>query len=372
MSDEFFMRRAIELAERGAGAVAPNPLVGAVVVREGRVIGEGWHRRFGEAHAERNALAACTEDPAGATMYVTLEPCCHFGHQPPCVEAIIAARLRRVVIGCGDPNPKVAGGGVRRLREAGVEVTENVLADECRAQNRVFMHYITRHTPYVTLKYAMTLDGKIAAYTGSSKWITGAAAREHVQRQRALNQAIMVGRGTVQADDPQLTCRLPGAPSPLRIICDSGLNTSPEANVVRTAREVPTLFATCCNDTAKIARLEQAGCRVWQITPGADGRPDPAELMRRLAAEGIASLILEGGAELAWSLLAAGLVQRVQAYIAPLLLGGAAAKGPLGGQGFAAPAAGVRLQNLVWQRLGEDILLEADVAKEAGDVHRDN
>lgn len=363
------MRRALELAGRGAGAVSPNPMVGAVIVRDGKIIGEGYHQRFGEAHAERNALANCTEDPAGATMYVTLEPCCHHGHQPPCVEAVIAAKIGRVVVGCGDPNPKVAGRGVRILRDAGIDVTENVLAAECRAQNRVFMHYISRGMPYVTLKYAMTLDGKIAAYTGESKWITGEAARGHVQQERARSKAIMVGRGTVQADDPQLTCRISGEPSPLRVICDTNLNTPLAANVVRTASETPTLLATCCQDETKIAAYESAGCRVWQLPPGADGHPDLAVLMQKLAAAEIDSLLLEGGAELAWSMLKAGLVQRVQAYIAPLLLAGSTAKSPLGGEGFPSPAAGVRLQNPVISQIGEDFLIEAEVA---GDVHGDN
>ncbi len=367
--DEFYMRRALELAKRGEGATSPNPMVGAVIVRGDQIIGEGYHQRFGEPHAERNALLACTEDPAGATMYVTLEPCCHHGHQPPCVEAVIAAQIGRVVVGCGDPNPKVAGRGIRILRDAGIEVTENVLAAECRALNRVFMHYISRGMPYVTLKYAMTLDGKIAAYTGKSKWITGEAARAHVQQERARHKAIMVGRGTVQADDPRLTCRIPGEPSPLRVICDTNLSTSISANVVRTARETPTLFATCCQDDAKIAAYESAGCRVWQLPPGADGHPDLTLLMQKLAAAEIDTLLLEGGAELAWSMLKAGLVQRVQAYIAPLLLAGANAKSPLGGAGFPNPAAGMRLRDPVISQIGDDFLIEAEVA---GDVHRDN
>ena len=367
--DEFYMRRALELAKRGAGAVSPNPMVGAVIVRDRRIIGEGWHQRFGEAHAERNALAACTEDPAGATMYVTLEPCCHYGHQPPCVEAVIAAKISRVVVGCGDPNPRVAGRGVQILRDAGIYVAENVLAAECQALNRVFMHYISRGMPYVTLKYAMSLDGKIAACTGESKWITGDAARRHVQQERARNKAIMVGRGTVQADDPRLTCRIPGKPSPLRVICDTNLSIPLAANVVRTAPETPTVLVTCCYDEAKIAAYQAAGCQVWQLPPGADGHPDLAVLMQKLAAAEIDSLLLEGGAELAWSMLKVGLVQRVQAYIAPLLLAGRTAKSPLGGEGFPSPAAGVRLQNPVISQIGDDFLIEAEVA---GNVHRDN
>lgn len=360
-SDQTYMRLAMRLAARGGGFAAPNPLVGAVVVKAGRVIGMGWHQRYGQPHAEVNALAACTESPAGATMYVTLEPCCHFGKQPPCADALIKAGIARVVVGLRDPNPLVAGGGIKRLREAGIAVTTGVLAAECARQNRVFCHYITSQTPYVTLKYAMTLDGKTAAYTGQSQWITGAAARSHVQQERALSQAIMVGVGTVLADDPRLTCRLPGKPTPLRIICDSALRTPLTAQVVQTAGQTPTLLATVTADAAKIAPYLAAGCRVWTLPPDEQGRPDLPELMRRLAADGISSLIVEGGAELAWSMLNAGLVQRVQAYIAPLLLGGAAAKTPLGGQGFPDPAAGQRLTNLRLKRLGEDYLLEGEV-----------
>lgn len=208
MNDVESMRLALALAERGRGWTAPNPMVGAVIVKDGAVIGQGWHERYGEPHAERNALAACTADPAGATMYVTLEPCCHHGKQPPCVEAILASGIRRVVIGSADPNPLVAGKGVAILRSHGVEVTENVLREECDALNKIFFHYITTGRPFVSLKYAMTMDGKIAAFTGASKWVTGETARSHVQRQRHRFRGIMVGVGTVLADDPLLTCRM--------------------------------------------------------------------------------------------------------------------------------------------------------------------
>lgn len=368
-NDVKYMRLAIKLAAKGAGWAAPNPLVGAVIVKDGRVIGMGWHQRCGEAHAERNALAACTQDPAGATMYVTLEPCCHHGLQPPCTDAVLAAGISRVVVGLADPNPLVAGGGLKILRDAGLSVTCGVLASECARQNRVFLHYITTKTPYVTLKYAMTLDGKIAAYTGASQWITGAAARRHVQIGRAHNQAIMVGVGTVLADDPRLTCRLKGQPTPLRIVCDSNLRTPLGAKLVQTARHTPTLIATCVADEARLAPYLAAGCLVWTLPAGADGHVDLRELMHRLGAAKISSLIVEGGAELAWSMLAAGLVQHVQAYIAPKLLGGAAAKAPIGGQGYPHPDMAARLANVQITRIDGDCLIEADIKADAkGDV----
>lgn len=359
--DKVFMRLALRLAAGGAGFVAPNPQVGAVIVKNGRVIGMGRHRRFGEAHAEVNALAACTESPQGATAYVTLEPCCHYGKQPPCTKALIKAGISRVVVGMQDPNPLVAGGGCRQLQKAGIQVETGVLEAECRRLNRSFCHYITNKTPYTTLKFAVSLDGKIAAFTGQSQWITSAAARHHVQQQRAVNQAIMVGVNTVLADDPQLTCRLPGKLSPLRIICDSSLRTPLEATVVQTARQTPTLLATLCNDKTKIQPYLDLGCRVWSLPPDEQGRPDLAELMRRLGAEGISTLLVEGGAEIAWSMLSAGLVQKVQAYIAPLLLGGAGAKTPIGGTGFLSPDKGLHLRQVSLKQIGRDFLIEGEI-----------
>lgn len=363
-NDTTYMRLALKLAANGGGWAAPNPLVGSVVVKNGRVIGMGWHQRCGQAHAERNALANCTEDTAGATLYVTLEPCCHHGLQPPCTDAIIAAKIKRVVIGLTDPNPLVNGGSLKILQNAGIAVTTGVLADECARQNRVFCHYITHKMPYVTLKYAMSADGKIAAYTGASQWITGPAARHHVQIQRSVHQAIMVGVGTVLADDPRLTCRLKGQPTPLRIICDSHLRTPLGAKVVQTANTVPTLIATLQTDAQRLQPYIAAGCHICSLPPDALGHVDLTELMRRLAANRISSVLAEGGAELAWSLLHNGLVQHVQAYTAPLLLGGSTAKSPVGGRGFCSPNAAVQLSNIKLSRIGNDFLLEGDIESE--------
>ena len=387
MTHEEYMRRALELSLRGTGRVSPNPLVGAVIVKDGRIIGEGWHAVFGSLHAERAALENCrsrNEDPAGADIYVTLEPCCHHGKQPPCTDALIEAGIRRVFTGCGDPNPKVAGKGIRILKEHGIEVTEHLLEEECRKVNEVFFHYITTGLPLVVLKYAMTLDGKTACFTGASRWVTGEAARRHVHETRNRLTAIMAGVGTVLTDDPLLTCRLGEAQKgrdPVRIICDSSLRTPLTAKVVTTARETPTILATCCRDKEKQAPYIAAGCRILECgdaraqdppgtapagsqgSPGTDPdgpRVDLRDLTAQLGAAGIDSILLEGGSTLAWSALESGIVQKVQAYIAPKIFGGASSKTPVGGTGFPAPAEAIRLRNITVTQLGQDLLLEGD------------
>ncbi|MCI8689501.1 MAG: bifunctional diaminohydroxyphosphoribosylaminopyrimidine deaminase/5-amino-6-(5-phosphoribosylamino)uracil reductase RibD [Oscillibacter sp.] len=357
MNDGNFMRMAIDLARQGRPS--PNPYVGAVIVRENRVIGRGWHTRCGELHAERHALANCTESPAGATLYVTLEPCCHQGRQPPCTSAILEAGIKRVVIGSPDPNPLVAGKGIGILRENGVEVTENVLRSECDALNQVFFHYIRTKRPYVVMKYAMTLDGKIAAYTGASQWITGEAARRRVHEDRDRYTAILAGVGTVLADDPLLTCRIEGGHNPIRIICDSHLRTPLDSQIIRTAREVPTILAVCEAAKEKVSAYEAAGCQVWTL-PSKEGQVDLAALMDRLGTAEIDSILLEGGGTLNWSMLEAGLIRRVQAYISPKIFGGNA-KTPVQGQGVALPAEAFRLTGINLTQIGEDILLEGEV-----------
>lgn len=243
MNDTDYMALAIKLARNGTGWTSPNPLVGAVLVKEGRIIGQGWHHRCGGLHAEREALAACTENPAGATLYVTLEPCCHQGRQPPCTQAILDAGIAKVVIGSRDPNPLVHGKGAALLRQARVEVEEDFMREACDTLNPVFFHYITHKTPYVAMKYAMTADGKIACHTGLSQWVTGETARAHVQTLRHQYRGILAGIGTVLQDDPRLTCRMEGGRNPVRIICDSQLRIPLTSNLVRTAKEVPTIVA---------------------------------------------------------------------------------------------------------------------------------
>lgn len=366
MTDQEYMKRALALAERGHGWTSPNPMVGALIVRDERILAEGWHARYGDLHAERAALAKATEDVRGATLYVTLEPCCHYGKQPPCTDAIIERGIARVVVGSPDPNPLVAGKGVQVLREHGIAVTENVLREECDALNAVFLHYIREKQPYVVLKAAMTLDGKIATHTGASRWVTGEAARRHGHTLRHRYSAIMVGVGTVLADDPLLTCRIENGRDPLRIVCDTCLRTSLDAQLVRTAKDAPTLIATCEKNAARIAPYEAAGCRVWQM-PQRDGHVDLAALMQRLGADGVDSVLIEGGGTLAWAALEAGLVQKVYSYLAPKLFGGRDAKTPVEGEGVEVPADAALLHVSGIQRLGEDILIESEVTRH---VHR--
>jgi diaminohydroxyphosphoribosylaminopyrimidine deaminase/5-amino-6-(5-phosphoribosylamino)uracil reductase len=344
MSDESYMQLALTLAKKGCGKVNPNPLVGAVLVKYGRIIGQGYHEKYGELHAERNAFSSCKESAEGATLYVTLEPCCHWGKTPPCTDAIIANKISRVVIGSSDPNPLVAGKGVRILRERGIAVTEGVLKEACDSLNEIFFYYIQTGMPYVILKYAMTMDGKIATATGLSKWITGKEARAKVHQDRNRCAAIMAGVGTVLADDPLLTCRLPSGRNPLRILCDTHLRTPLSAQVVTTAAEVPTLFATCCKDKARQNPFSAAGCEILEL-PEKQGHVDMHALMQELGRRKIDSVLLE----------------KVQAYIAPKLFGGDLAKSPIDGTGAATPQAAFPLSPPAVTRLGNDILLESKV-----------
>lgn len=369
MAEEQFMKRAIELAKQGVGWTAPNPLVGAVVVKNGRVIGEGYHRKYGELHAERNALAACTEDPVGATLYVTLEPCCHYGKTPPCTEIIIEKKIAKVVIGSRDPNPKVAGKGARILREHGINVVEDYMREACDALNPVFFHYITTKTPYVVLKFAMTLDGKIATRTGASKWITGEAARNHVHQLRGRYAGILAGIGTVLADDPMLNCRIDGAHQPLRIILDSHLRIPMGSRLVRSAKEYPLLIV--CNEstrdreegTNRIQKLEEAGAKVWTL-PEKNGHPDLNVLMQWLGEEKIDSVLIEGGGTVNEAVLKAHIVHHVYAYIAPKIFGGEDAKTPVEGSGIRLPQECAKLRLAKITVLLNDMLLEYDVEGE--------
>lgn len=360
MNDNEYMRLALQLAEKGCGWTAPNPMVGAVIVKDGEIIGQGWHEKYGQPHAERNALSSCTQSPKGAVMYVTLEPCCHYGKQPPCTDAILEAGIRRVVVGSADPNPLVCGKGIQILRRHGIDVTEHVLQAECDKLNEVFFHYIKTGHPFVAMKYAMTMDGKIAAYTGDSKWITGETARNHVQQQRHRYTGIMVGVGTILADDPLLTCRIPGGKNPIRIICDTNLRTPLTSKAVTTANEAPTILATCCMDREKQLAYEKAGCRILPVDQK-DSHVDLTQLMAKLGEEHIDSILLEGGGTLNWAALDSGIVQKVQTYIAPKLFGGQTAKTPIEGIGVPSPADGTLLKNSKITRLGEDFLIESEV-----------
>ena len=347
--------------------MAPNPLVGAVVVQDGRVLGEGWHACFGEQHAERNALDDCAArgvDTHGATLYVTLTPCCHTGKQPPCTDAILGAGIARVVVGSDDPNPLVAGKSEALLARNGVSVERGVLKEACDEINRPFFHFITTQTPYVVMKYAMTLDGKIACRTGLSRWVSGPAARRRVHETRKRLSAVMVGVGTVAADDPLLTCRLDDGRDPLRIVCDSRLRIPASSRIVATAGEIPTIVACCQPDRKAATALEAAGVEILQIAPDEHGHPDLEELMAALGRRGIDSVLLEGGARLNWAAVETRIVDEVHAYIAPKLFGGSDAPSPLGGLGVPDPDSAFTLSDVRVEHLGEDLLVKGLVAKD--------
>lgn len=360
MEHEHYMREALSLAEKGAGHVSPNPMVGAVIVKDGEIIGRGYHEHCGGLHAERNALKSCVRSPEGASMYVTLEPCCHYGKQPPCTDAILESGIKEVFVGSGDPNPLVAGGGITKLRENGIAVTENILKNECDRINEVFFHYIKTKTPYTVLKYAMSLDGKIADCTGNSKWITGEAARADVHKRRNRYSAVMVGVGTVKADNPRLTCRAAGGRNPIRIICDTHLRTPLDAYVVKTASEIPTIIASCVSGADRIKPYTDVGVTVM-TTPKRDGHVDLSALMTALGERGIDSVMIEGGAQIAFSALEAGIVNKILAYIAPRIIGGENAKAPVGGRGFALMSSALRLTSCAVTQIGDDFLIESSV-----------
>ena len=362
MTDQNYMLQAIQLAKQGEGWTNPNPMVGAVIVKNGRIIGKGYHKKCGELHAERNAIASLTESAEGATIYVTLEPCCHYGKTPPCTEAIIEQKIKRVVIGSRDPNPKVSGKGIKMLQEAGIEVIEDFMREECDRLNPVFFHYITTKTPYVVMKYAMTLDGKIATKTGASKWITGEAARAEVQHMRHRYMGIMAGIGTGLADDPMLNVRVEGWKSPIRILCDSGLRIPLDGQIVKSAGKYRTIvaYADSENTEAKRKRLHEMGVEtIW--CPDENNQVDLKKLMRYLGEEGIDSILLEGGGTLNDSALRAGIVQEVQAFIAPKLFGGMNSKTPVEGIGVRFPSEAVKLKCTDICQIGEDIRITCQV-----------
>lgn len=386
---EEYMKRAIKLAERGRGFTDPNPVVGAVIVKGGKIIGEGWHERYGELHAERNAIADCKKrgnDPAGADMYVTLEPCCHHGQTPPCTDALIENKINHVYIGSNDPNPLVSEKSSEILTDAGIGQTRGILKEECDALNIAFFHYITTGLPFVTLKYAMTADGKIASATGKSQWITGEEARAHVHMLRHKYAGIMVGIGTVLADDPMLNCRMDKGSDPVRIIMDSRLRIPADSKIVKTAADIRTIIVTSggrptashiaggddgsesSKTVLKDEILKEAGCEIIRVGTimNADGTEvlDITQTMQKLADLKISSILVEGGGTLAYSILRAGMVSRIAAYVAPKILGGVSAKSPVGGAGFDDPnyCPAMHLAGIL--QFGEDILLEYDVLQD--------
>ena len=388
-NDEFFMRRAIELAYGGEGHTNPNPLVGAVLVKDGVIIGEGFHREYGNLHAEREALADCERrgnSAEGAVAYVTLEPCAHFGKQPPCCQALVQAKVSKVFVGSRDPNPLVSGKGNSYLRENGIEVVEDFLRSECDVLNPIFFHYITTKLPYVALKYAVTMDGKIATRTGESKWITGEESRFFVQKLRNRYSGILCGINTVLSDDPMLNARIEGAKNPVRIVMDSSLRLPLESKLVKTAREIP-VIAVCAEGvgcegrgafgsgiscgssggiagssasdlSTKKASLEEAGVQVLALSQK-DGKLDFRALMKKLGEMKIDSVLIEGGGEVNFSALSAGIVNHVYAFVAPKIFGGGgSAKSPVGGEGVERLVEAFRFSLKDVKHFGLDVLLE--------------
>ena len=363
VTDEDYMREALRIARYAEGRTSPNPLVGAVIVRDGRIIAEGWHRKAGTPHAEIHALRMAGDLARGATLYVTLEPCSHYGRTGPCAKAVAEAGIARVVVAMQDPNPKVAGRGMEMLRAAGVEVCCGVLAAEAARLNEVFLHWITTGLPFVALKTAMTLDGKIATHTGDSQWITGEASRLRVHELRDRYDAILVGIGTVLHDDPSLTTRLPDRQGkhPLRIVLDSMARTPRTAKLL-TDGAVPTLIAvTARAPQERVAALRQAGAEV--LVCGEGPRVDARALLKALGEREISSVFVEGGGRVNASLLAAGFVDKVYAFVAPKLVGGRDALTPVEGTGAERLSDAVTLTGLVAETVGEDVLLTGYVRK---------
>lgn len=370
---EIYMKRAIDISLQARGYTNPNPMVGCVVVKDGKVVAEGYHERCGEFHAERNALLNCKEDVTGADLYVTLEPCCHHGKTPPCTDIIIEKKIGRVFVGAMDSNPLVAGKGVQILRDAGITVETGILADECRAVNEVFFHYMEQKLPFIVMKYAMTLDGKIAAESGDSKWVTNEQSRAYVQQMRKWYKGIMVGIETVLADDPMLTCRIAPECNPVRIVCDSNLRIPSNCQLVKTAKEIPTIVA-CAKQAQRLfdfdeedrsennphsylhkcKELENAGIQIICV---GEQKVDLTELMKILASQGIDSILLEGGGTLNAGMLKEGLVNRVFAFIAPKIIGGAKAKSPVTGIGIEKMADAISLKNIELTHFDEDLMI---------------
>lgn len=361
---ETYMLRALELARSALGRTAPNPAVGAVIVRDGQIVGEGFHPRAGEPHAEIFALRQAATQAVDADIYVTLEPCCHQGRTGPCVDALIAAAVKRVFVGTIDPNPLVAGQGVKHLREAGIEVQIGLCAPACRELIAPFAWHLEHKTPYTLYKSAMTMDGQLATRTGDSRWVSGEESRRRVHVLRDQCDAIMVGVETVLTDDPQLTTRLPqGGRDPLRVVVDSHLRIPLSSRVVQQESAASTLVATTNRATAaSLAELRGAGCEVL-VLPEVGGRVSLSALWSELGNRNIQSLLLEGGRTLAAAALQAGLINRLHVFIAPKLLGGVGLSGLFAGDGCALMKDALSLADLGVEKVGDDLLLTAEVKR---------
>ncbi|MBS4840522.1 MULTISPECIES: bifunctional diaminohydroxyphosphoribosylaminopyrimidine deaminase/5-amino-6-(5-phosphoribosylamino)uracil reductase RibD [Clostridium] len=356
--DEFYMKRALELAIKGVGMVNPNPMVGAVIVKDNKVIGEGFHEKYGHAHAERNAVKNAVEDIEGATVYVTLEPCAHYGKTPPCVDLLIEKKVRKVVIGMLDPNPLVAGKSIKKLKENNIEVKVGVKEKECRKLNEVFIKYITTKKPFVIMKAGISIDGKIATSGGESKWITSERSRLHSHELRNRMSGIMVGINTVLSDDPSLTYRGEHkGKDPLRIIIDSTLKVPFESKVIKYNNNNTIVACVENADLIKKEKLEKMGVKVIE-TKSKKGKVDLQEVVEKLGKDKIDSILLEGGGTLNFSALKEGIVDKVRFYIAPKIIGGQNSKNSVSGQGFYNLDDCVNLKDMSYEQMGNEIVVE--------------
>lgn len=363
--DSLFMARALELAARGQGHVEPNPVVGCVIVRDGSVVGEGWHKKFGGPHAEVEALRVAGASAKNATAYVTLEPCCHHGKTPPCTDALIAAGVTRVVCAQRDPFAKVSGQGIAALEAAGIQVEIGLLESDARRLNAPYLKLVSTGRPWVIAKWAMTLDGKIATHTGDSQWISGEASRAIVHELRGRMDAILVGRGTAERDDPLLTARPAGPRTATRIVVDSAASLSPQSQLLRTVKEAPVLVATTNDAPAdNIAKLQAAGCDIVKCNR------DPAtnavaidELLSELGRRRITNVLVEGGSQLLGSLFDARAIDEVHVFIALKLIGGRAAPSPIGGQGVEKIAEALQFIDLETRHVGDDVYLHGRIRR---------
>lgn len=354
-----YMRMALRLAERARGRTSPNPMVGAIIVKGGQIIGRGYHRRAGEPHAEAIALRKAGGAAKDATLYVTLEPCSHTDKRtPPCAPLVMQSGVRRVVVAMVDPNPRVSGRGIKALRSAGIDVTTGILDAEAKKMNEAFIKYITRRVPFLTLKIAQTLDGKIATSSGASKWITGEKAREEAHRLRDSHDAVLVGINTVLMDNPSLTTRIPGGRDAVRVIVDSRLRIPVNAKVVAQSSPARTMVATLANAPKnKIKELQDAGVEVLTIR-SAHGRVDLRDLMKKLGKRDIMSALIEGGAEINASALKAGLVDKVVMFLAPLLMTGTDSLCSIGGSSPAKLSQAIKLRDVSVKFVGKDLMVE--------------
>lgn len=361
--DVWHMQRALELAALGEGFVEPNPMVGCVIARGAEIIGEGYHRRFGEAHAEVEALRLAGERAAGATLYVTLEPCCHHGKTPPCTDSILAAKISRVVAAQRDPYPIVSGRGLAELESAGVQVESGLLAHEAQRLNAPYLKLVGVRRPWVIAKWAMTLDGKIATSTGSSQWISNEQSRAMAHRLRGRVDAVIVGAGTARRDDPLLTARPPGPRVATRIVVDSRASLWSHSQLVRTAADAPVLVAAGPDaDPEDCRRLRLAGCEVW-VGERRDPNDRLEELFDALGRQRLTNVLVEGGGQLLGSMFDRRLIDEVHAVIAPKLVGGASSPGPVGGRGVDQISEALALDACAVETIGADVYLHGRVAR---------